>query len=93
MFAAGDNVESVEAQEEEFDKATFRRRRDAYQEAWRRSGSKDTRSVDGPATSSAASGGVPPRAAATRPAMPRVESTDFANEELMRRNDVFCGRV
>ena len=80
----------------------FRRRRDAYKEAWRRSASQDTSSLDGPARASAAATcaltgppllPMPPAAAALRPALPRIDSTDFTNEELMRRNEIFCGRL
>lgn len=75
------------------DKAVFRRRRDAYAEAWRRSASKDT-SMEGPARAAAAAAvALPFPAAAGRPAMPRIESTDFASDELMRRNEIFCGRL
>jgi hypothetical protein len=79
-----------EEEEEAMDKAVFRRRRDAYKEAWRRSASKDTTSLDGPAPSAASALALPPTG---RPAMPRIESTDFANDELMRRNEIFCGRL
>lgn len=84
------------------DKMVFRRRRDAYKEAWRRSASQDTTSLDGPARASTAATcalagppplPMPPATAGLRPAMPRIDSTDFANEELMRRNDIFCGRL
>lgn len=96
------DLENIEAEEEEMDKMVFQRRRDAYKEAWRRSASQDTASLDGPARASAvvscALAGppplpMPPAAAALRPALPRIDSTDFANEELMRRNEIFCGRL
>jgi hypothetical protein len=28
-----------------------------------------------------------------RKGLPRIESTDFANDELLQRNAIFCGRV
>ena len=74
-----------EEEEAELEKLALRRRREAVREAWRRSTSTDvvTPSLD-------------LVRAAGRPQLPTVGSSsldDFTNEELVRRSDIFQGRL
>ena len=78
-----------EEEEVELEKMALKRRREAVREAWRRSTSTDV-----------ATPSMDMVRAAGRPSLPTVPSTaaasaldDFSNEELVRRNDIFQGRL
>ena len=69
----------------ELEKMALKRRREAVREAWRRSTSTDV-----------ATPSMDMVRAAGRPSLPTVPSSaldDFSNEELVRRNDIFQGRL
>lgn len=75
--------------EAELEKMVLRRRREAVREAWRRSASTDV-----------ASPSIDIIRAGNRPGLPTVNSVtadsaldDFTNEELVRRNNIFQGRL
>ena len=75
--------------EAELGKMVLRRRREAVREAWRRSASTDV-----------ASPSIDLFRAGNRPGLPTVNSVtadsaldDFTNEELVRRNNIFQGRL
>ena len=87
--ADGKGVPLGEEEEAELEKVALRRRREAVREAWRRSTSTDV-----------ATPSMDMVRAAGRPSLPTVPSVagpssldDFTNDELVRRNDIFQGRL
>lgn len=78
-----------EEEEAELEKMALKRRREAVREAWRRSASTDVATPSLDLIRAAGKPGLP-----TVPSMGRAPSLDdFTNEELVRRNDMFQGRL